>query len=150
LISMVQFYRCTLMTKRGFTLVEILIAVILIGLAVVGLIASNISFTQANGFGADLSTAAFLVQQVHELTAMADYNALLAFDGISYCPPKGANGEDLSDFGAFTQQITVENVSDSDFEDVLPDNSSNFVRITVRVLLNSKEISSSRWIRARD
>ena len=38
------------MTRNGFTLVEILIAVVLIGLSVVALVASNISFTQANGF----------------------------------------------------------------------------------------------------
>ncbi|MHC4271281.1 MAG: prepilin-type N-terminal cleavage/methylation domain-containing protein [Planctomycetota bacterium] len=116
------------MTRKGFTLVEILIAVALIGLSIVGLIASNISFTQANGFGADLSTAEFLVQQVRESTAMVKYSNLFSLDGISYNPPKGANGEDLVDFSAFTQQITVENVNDSDFENVVADNSSNFVK----------------------
>ncbi|MHC4292824.1 MAG: type IV pilus modification PilV family protein [Planctomycetota bacterium] len=138
------------MTRNGFTLVEILFAVVLIGLSVVGLVASNISFTQANGFGADLSTAEFLVQQIRESTAMVKYSNLFSLDGISYNPPKGANGEDLTDFSQFTQHVTIENVDDSDFENVVADHSSNFVKVTVTVQLNSDEISSSSWIRARE
>jgi len=138
------------MIKNGFTLIEILIAVLLIGLSVVALVASNISFTQANGFGADLSTAEFLVQQIRESTAMVKYSDLFSLDGSSYNPPKGTNGEDLNDFSEFTQHITVENVDDSDFENVVADYSSNFVKVTVSVQLNSDEISSSSWIRSQE
>ncbi|MHC4265129.1 MAG: type II secretion system protein [Planctomycetota bacterium] len=138
------------MAKKGFTLVEVLIAAVLIGLAVACLVASNISFTQANGFGADLSTAEFLAQQIRELTAMDDYSDLFSYDDASFNPPKGTNGDVLNDFSEFTQLITVVNVNDSDFEDVVADHGSNFVRVTVTVLLNSKELSSSSWIRARE
>ncbi len=137
------------MRRSGFTLVEILFAILLVGLAVVGLISSNISFTQANGYGTDLSTAEFLIEQIRERTAMVDYDNLHDFDGVSYCPPRDVAGGDLAAFPAFTQQITVENVSDSDFEDVVSDYSSNFVRVTVTMLLNSRQISTMRWIRAQ-
>jgi len=116
------------MKRDAFTLIEILFAVILVGLAVVGLLASNISFTQVNGFGTDLSTAEFLIEQIRERTAMLDYDNLHDFDGESFCPPQDAAGVALNAFAAFTQHITVENVSDSDFEDVVPDYSSNFTR----------------------
>jgi prepilin-type N-terminal cleavage/methylation domain-containing protein len=138
------------MKKNGFTLIEILIAVVLIGLAVVSLVASSMSFTQANGFGTDLSTAEFLVQQVRELTAMVDYSGLFSYDGVSFNPPKGANNEVLVNFSEFTQYVTVENVDDSDFESVVGDHSSNFVRVTVDVRLNSRVLSSSSWVRARE
>jgi len=138
------------MKRKGFTLLEILIAVVLIGLAVAGLVASSISFTQANGFGTDFSTAEFLVQQVRELTAMVDYSDLFNYDGQSFNPPKGANNEALNDFPEFTQEITVENVADSDFENVVADQSSNFVRVTARVLLNTEEICFSSWVRAKE
>jgi prepilin-type N-terminal cleavage/methylation domain-containing protein len=138
------------MAKNGFTLIEILIAVTLIGLAIVSLVASSMSFTQANDFGADLSTAEFLAQQVRELTAMVDYSDLFSYDDVSFNPPKGANGDILNDFSEYTQLITVENVNDSDFEQVVADHGSNFVRVTVIVLLNSNELSSSSWIRARE
>jgi len=138
------------MKKNGFTLIEILIAVILIGVAVVGLVASSISFTESNGFGTDFSTAEFLVQQIRELTAMTDYSDLFNYDGVSYNPPRGTNNEVLNDFSEFTQVVTVENVSDFDFETIVTDYSSNFIRVTARVFLNSRELCSASWIRAQE
>ena len=137
------------MKKSGFTLIEILIAIVLIGFAIASLLAANISFTNANGAGADLSTAEFLIEQAKGLTILTDYDNLHNFDDANFSPPKGADGEVLNDFAAFSQVIAVENVSDTDFENVVADHSSHFVRITVRVLLNSQEISSTNWIRAQ-
>ena len=136
------------MKKSGFTLVEVLIAVILVGLAIASLVAANISFTKANGAGTDLSTAEFIVEQIRELIVMTDYADLHTFDDTTFSPPINADGEVLTDFAAFSQQITVENVSDTNFENVVSDYSSNFVRVTVEVLLNSKQICSASWIRA--
>ncbi len=135
--------------NSGFSLIEVLIAIVLVGLAIVSLIAANSSFTQANAAGRDLSTAEFLIEQIRELTTLTDYGDLYGFDGASFSPPKGADGEDLNDFAAFSQEITVENVSAANFEEVVSDHSSFFVRITVKVFLNSREISSTSWIRAQ-
>ncbi|MFC1739200.1 prepilin-type N-terminal cleavage/methylation domain-containing protein [Planctomycetota bacterium] len=137
------------MKRGGFTLIEILFAIMLVGLAVVGLVTSNVSFTQANSAGTNLSTAEFLIEQIRELTTMEAYENLHDFDGAAFSPPINANGEDLDAFGEFTQQITVENVNNTDFENVVADHTSNFVRITVRVLLNSRGISSVSWMRAQ-
>ena len=49
---------------RAFTLVEVMIAVVLIGIAIAALVASNAAFTQANSFGIDLSTAEFLIEEI--------------------------------------------------------------------------------------
>src|SRR5512147_1390494 len=54
----------------GFSLVEVLIATILVGMAIAALVAANGSFSTANVAGADLSTAEFLVEQIRELTTM--------------------------------------------------------------------------------
>ena len=157
------------MKKRGFTLIEVLIAIILVGIAIAGLIAANTAFTQANGAGTDLSTALFLMEQIRELTvllpvidpntgtstfgpeeaALADYDDLDDFDDASFSPPISADRVVLNDSAAFTQQVTVENVHAANFEQVVADHSSDFVRITVRVLLNSKEITSANWVRAQ-
>ena len=155
--------------KSGFTLVEVLIATILVGLAIASLIGANISLTRANGVGADLSTAEFLIEQIRELgallavidpetgtaqfgseeAALADYDDLDDFDGKSFSPPINTNREALQSFAAFSQQITVENVDGANFENTVADHASNFVRVTVRIFLNSREISSTSWIRAR-
>ena len=155
---------------RGFSLIEVLFAVLLVGLAIASLMAANGAFTKANGAGTDQSTAEFLVGQIRELTmllpvvdpetetttfgpetgeTLATYDDLDDFDGASFSPPINADRAALSQFSAFSQQVKVENVSASNFEQVVADHSSNFVRVTVSVYLNSREISSASWLRAR-
>lgn len=157
--------------KTGFSLIEVLIAIVLVGIAIVSLVAANSAFTMANGAGTDLSTAEFLFEQIRELTAplpvndpdstswanfgvetgeaLADYDDLDDFDGANFSPPISAQRDTLSIFDAYSQRITVENVNASDFEQVESDRSTNFVRVTVRIFLNSREISSASWLRAR-
>jgi hypothetical protein len=156
------------MKSNGFSLVEALFAILLVGLAIASLVGANAAFTRANGAGADLSTAEFLLEQIKELTAtlpvidpetptapfgpeeasLADYDDLDDFDGASFSPPISADKTTLTDFAAFTQQITVVNVSASNFELEADDHTTAFVRVTAKVLMNSTEISSSSWIRA--
>lgn len=137
--------------EDGFSLIEALIAVILVGLAITALVVANGSFTIANSAGTDLSTAEFLIEQIRELTTLLPYDDLDNFvgaDGVeSFCPPIDANRTPL-DFPAFSQHVTVENVNPTNFEQVVGYD-SNFIRVTVKVFLNAKEISSARWIRAR-
>jgi len=157
------------MKNKGFSLIEALFAILLVGLAIVALVASNSSFTKANAAGVDLSTAEFLAEQIKELSTtlpvvdpetttttfgpeeatLAGYDDLDDFDGATFSPPISAGKVVLSDFASFSQQVTVENVSASNFEQVVGDHGSAFVRMTVTVLLNSREISSASWIRAR-
>ena len=139
------------MKNGGFTLVEVLIAIILVGLVIASLIAANGVFTQNNAFGTDLSTAEFLIEQIRERSAASDYDDLYSlehFDGVSFSPPISADGNDLNEFAAFSEQIMVENVSPDDFEQVVGNN-SGFLRVTAKVFLSSREISSASWIRAQ-
>ena len=156
--------------NKAFTLVEVLVAIVLVGFAIASLLAANISFTRANGAGADLSTAEFLIEQVREMTAMvavvdpqtgttifgaeegtniADYDDLDDFDGAQFSPPINTDRQSLNDFSNFSQQITVENISEADFTQVVGDHSSDFVRVTVTVFLDESSISSLSWIRAQ-
>jgi len=156
--------------KSGFTLVEVLFAVLLVGLSIASLMATNAAFTKANGAGTDLSTAEFLIGQIRELTmllpvvdpetelatfgpesgeTLVGYDDLDDFSGATYSPPIDAERTVLNDFSAYSQQITVQNVNASNFEQVVANHSSNFVRVTVKVYLNSRQISSASWLRAR-
>jgi type II secretory pathway pseudopilin PulG len=157
------------MKKTAFSLIEILIATILVGLAVTALLVASSSMTIANGAGTDLSTAEFLIEQIRELTALlpvidpqtemavfgpeetglAYYDDLDDFDDASFSPPIDANRNVLNNFAAFSQIVLVENVNPSNFDQVVADHSTSFVRVTVTVVLNAKEISSTRWIRAQ-
>ena len=156
--------------RDGFTLIEVLIAILLVGLAIVSLISANGAFTQANGAGVELSTAEFLIEQIRELSAvlevidpntgvatfgpeasetLADYDDLDDFHGAVFSPPISADRNSLTDLSAYSQQITVENVNASDFEQVEINHGSFFVRVSVKIFLNTKEISSARWLRSQ-
>ena len=137
------------MKKAGFSLIEVLIAVVLVGLAITALLLASNSFTIANSAGTDLTTAEFLIEQIRELTALLSFNELNGFaSGSPFKPPISADGSVLNDFAAFSQHVTVEKVSSTNFELPGPVDSP-FVRVTVKVFLNAKEISSAIWIRAR-
>lgn len=153
--------------RSGFTLLEALIATVLIGVAVVAMIASNGAFTKVNGAGLTLSNAEFLLEQVREMTAtlpvidpdtgnttfgaeeasLASYDDLDDFDNKSFSPPIDINRSEMTDLSAYTQQVTVNNVSHGNLETVTADHSTDIVRVTVAILLNGTEVTSSSWIR---
>ena len=54
--------------SSGFTLIEALIATVLIGIASAALVTSNISHTQANAYGMHTSTAEFLIEEIRAMT----------------------------------------------------------------------------------
>jgi hypothetical protein len=140
----------------------------MVGIAVVALIAANSSLTRVNGAGAELSTAEFLIEQIRELTdlvavvdpqsgtsffgheeaLLSHYDDVDDFDGAIFNPPITSDRQSLNDFEAYTQTVTVENINPSNFDQVVVNHSSDYVRITVSVTLNGQELSSASWIRA--
>lgn len=133
--------------RRGFTLVEVLVAVLLVGLAIASLVATSGAFTIKNGAAVDLSTAEFLIEEIRERTAMMGFDELAAMKEAIYCPPIDVNGEQLEDFGVFGQQVRVECVGGADLDEITE--SSDFVRVTVTITKNGRPISSASWIRAK-
>ena len=156
------------MYKKGFTLVEVLISVVLLGVAICAILGANVSFTQANGAGTKLATAEFLTEQIRTLTTMvavADpqtgtgtwgaeeggvslYDDLDDFDGRIFSPPIDGNANSLSTLAGYSQQVVVENVSASNFGQTVSDHGSAFVRVTVIILSGGDEITRTSWVRA--
>ncbi len=158
--------------RTGFTLVEVLIATVLVGLALAALVAANSSFTIANDAGSDLSTAEFLIEQIREMTTMlpvaepntptwtllgpetgetlAVYDDVDDFDNASFTPPINANRLPLTPYATFSQQVMVQKINPTDFTQVVADGAnSDFVRVTVTVSQNGHPISSTSWVRAK-
>lgn len=161
---------CKRKNKNAFTLIEVLVALLLVSLAIISIITANISSTKINAASADMTTAEFLIEQISQLTTMlpaVDPNTgtstfgpeagetLAAFDDIddfsslTFNPPIASDRSTLTALGNFTQQVTVENVNASDYETTVGNHLSDFYRITVTILQNSKEINSASWIRAK-
>ena len=129
----------------GFTLVEIMVASMLIGMAIASLMMASGAFTNANGAAINLSTAEFLIEEIRELSTDTAFDDLSGLAG-TYNPPIDISSSQLTDFSAFSQQVEVRNVSASDF--TVSQAGSDFIRVTVTVLLSGNEVSSASWIRA--
>ena len=135
---------------KGFTLIEALFATMLLGLVVAALVAASGAFTMANGYGVDLSTAEFLIEEVRERTTNIDVDTLIAsYDGQTFSPPVDINGTTMSDFVGFSQQVAVEHIQSGNFDQVDGTGTSDFVRVTVTVSKSGAPVSSTSWIRAR-
>ena len=134
--------------RKGFSLVEILISIILVGLSITALVIASNSFTQANAAGADISTAEFLVEQIRERTAMMSFAEVAAMSDPPYTPPIDAHRNPLTALATFSQQVVVAYVNRTDFSTTAV-SPTDFVRVTVTVALNGRPISSASWIRAR-
>ncbi|MCD4831792.1 MAG: prepilin-type N-terminal cleavage/methylation domain-containing protein [Anaerohalosphaeraceae bacterium] len=153
--------------KNGFTLIEILVAIIIIGIAIASLIGSNGYYSYASASAADITTAEFLVSQIKTITSLlplrdpqtgtgvfgpeeaslATYDDVDDFDDAVLSPPVDARRSPLSALARFTQQVTVNNISAANFQQTVTDHSSDFIKITVRILADGIEISSVSWIR---
>ncbi len=136
-------------TRGGFTLIEALFAAMLLGLVIAALAAASGSFTMANGYGMDLTTAEFLIEEVRERTANIDVDTLLAsYDGQTFSPPVDVSGVDMTDFSQFGQQVEIDYVESGNFANTVT-GPTDFVRVTVTVTKGSQPISSTSWIRAQ-
>ena len=143
--------------KNGFTLIEALFAALLLGLVIAALAAASSAFTLANGYGVDLSTAEFLIEQIRERTTnpadpedpdYMDFDTFVStYDGQTFSPPVDARGNPLPAFSAFKQTVAIQRIQSGNFDQ---DGNSNspFVRITVTVTKGDRPLSSADWIRA--
>ncbi|MFC1761465.1 prepilin-type N-terminal cleavage/methylation domain-containing protein [Planctomycetota bacterium] len=154
-------------SQPAFTLIEVLIATIMIGLAIAALLGANGAYTMANSYGADMSTAEFLIEQIRERTmtmavidpetekdifgpeegSVTSYDDVDDFNDASFSPPIDAGGNALDDLAAFKQEVEVQNVSPTNFANTVASHTSNFVRIRVTVSKNDQAISEASWIR---
>lgn len=157
--------------QKAFTLIEVIIATIVIGLAVVALVGGNMAYSQTNGVAVQLSNAEFLIGQIREMMLripvvdpdteddtfgtetgeyyVADYDDLDDFDAMTFSPPVDVYRATISDLSAYSQRVTVQNVNANDYSSTIADHGSDFVRVTVEIALNGNVITSESWIRAR-
>jgi prepilin-type N-terminal cleavage/methylation domain-containing protein len=154
--------------RSGFTLIEALIATVLIGVSIAALITSNISHTQANAHGMYTSTAEFLIEEIRAMTMpmafvepdevvdtfgpddgevdVGDYDDLDDFDGVTFSPPVDVSGNNLNDFSEYRQVVTVESVNPADFTSAVEDFDSSIVRVSVSIVMNGKQVGSTSWL----
>ena len=160
-------------TKReGFTLVEVLVAVAIVGIAVSALMVTIQSVTRANGAGQELTQAVYLAQAVRERVVLlpfrdpdpGDADNPPGPDGsdpqffvddlddlmdVTYSPPRNAAGAALLGMNDWAQQIVLEWKDPESLTTTVAPGNSDIIRVTVTIRRDGRAVLATGWLVAR-
>jgi len=131
----------------GFTLAEVMLAMVIIGVAIVALMMLFCAGTKVNDYGNDLSTSVFLAEQLRSMTDQEDFNNLMNYDGNTY-NGVDASGSPVTGLNRFQQSLTVQPISPADMTVYIgPDPEAAI--LTAAVSCGETEVTRVSWLRIR-
>ena len=98
---------------QGFTLVEAMLSIMIVGIGIVSLMMLFASGTTVNKFGNDLSTAVFLADQMRNMTDEIPFNNLLVYNNQTF-NGVDAGGNQVAGMQEYHQQLKVQPVNPDD------------------------------------
>jgi hypothetical protein len=153
--------------RSGFTLIEVLLATVLIVLAIASSQAVFMSASARVAYADDSLSARQLAREIHQMaqtlprettaatlvTSAADIVALGSLHGAVFSPPLMADGTELSALTDWEQRVTLEVVTlgdpgTSEIVDprtALSHDTPNLYRLKVTIFQNNSEVDSFRW-----
>lgn len=132
-------------TAKGFTLIEVTLSLVIVGLGIAALMVLLGSGTQVNKYGNDLATSVFLAQELRSMTDEVTFIDLLSYNGSTY-NGVDAGGSELAGMGNYQQQLQVWAVNPEDLTLYVGDEVEAVV-ITAKVLHDGEEVTRISWIR---
>jgi hypothetical protein len=82
-------------------------------------------------------------------TTVAAYDDIDDFNGKSFNPPVDVERVQMPEFAAYTQQVTVQNVTPADLTVTAANHTTDLYRVTVAITKAGRTIASASWIRAK-
>jgi prepilin-type N-terminal cleavage/methylation domain-containing protein len=161
------YQRPSIARRRGFTLVEVAVAIVIVGTGSVALMGLTSACTTQNRAAADTTTAAMLAQHVQEMLAelplsdptlgttnfgretgetVATSDDVDDFNGVTFAPPVDSSRAALTGLDLFSQVITVTPAAAKQ----LTANSGSYtgaVRVRVDIKKGSNVVHTLEWIR---
>ena len=128
----------------GFTLVEAVFAIMIIGFAVTALMLLFGTGTQVTAYGNRLSQAVFLAEEMRAMTDEVDFTNLLSYHGQIY-NGVDANGNPLPGVMDFQQQLEVQGVNPADM--TITVGNVEMIRVTAAVTYQGTELTRMSWLR---
>ncbi|HHH75981.1 MAG TPA: prepilin-type N-terminal cleavage/methylation domain-containing protein [Phycisphaerae bacterium] len=154
---------------KGFTLVEVLVASVLVAIGVTSLLAAMATSTQSNTAGRDLAQGALLCQEIREWTLglpltdpdpesqdnppgpdgsdpqtfVDDLDDLL---GVTFSPPRDASGLAITDMDQWSQTINITWRKSGDVSTTVLAGSSDVVYVEVVISRLGNEVCRTGWI----
>jgi len=157
-------------SRRGFTLIDVLGALLIIGVGVAAVMHFIARSTAANASSGRLGVATVLANNIHEYALSLDPSVLpqslptppaylLQLDGKTFNPPIDGQGDSITDMAdpatgksLWSQAATVVAVSRGKLgsgvsqQNPVTPTSTNLRRLTVVVSYNNKPVYSATWM----
>jgi len=134
--------------RRAFSLIEAMFSIVIIGFAVMGLMALMGSGTRLNAYGNRLSTAVLLAEEVRALTDAAPFDELLDHDGETFNALDHADNP-IAGLQGYQQNLTVTAVHPYNLTAYTPTEAPTMVRLSAFVTYEGAELTRISWLRTR-
>ncbi|MBN2210302.1 MAG: hypothetical protein JW709_02795 [Sedimentisphaerales bacterium] len=132
----------------GFTLIEAMYSIMIVGLGVVALMMLMASGTTVNAFGNDLSSAVFLADELRAMTDDVPFNNLLAYNGSTF-NGVDANGNTVDGLAGFQQQLAVVKVDPVTLATLVGPTPAQTLRLTATVTNANGTQARFSWLRSQ-
>ncbi len=155
---------------KGFTLLEILMTTVLLGMGITALMAGMASTANVNSSGSEITQAVLLAQDIREWTMNLPFHdpdptqaanppgpdgsspQTLVDDvddlmNVTFSPPRNSHGEILSDMDDWSETITLTWRSLADPTQIVTPGSSTVMNINVTISHYGQEVLSSSWLK---
>jgi Tfp pilus assembly protein PilV len=154
-------------TRRGFTLVEAALTMVIVGTGVMALLQLLAAGTMSNSTAAELTTAVNLANNVHEIavslpftsatnptsTTFKDsggpknYTYLWDMNGDTYSPPLDIQRNPITTYSNWSQVVTINSVDPTNLTAARPNSVTlPTARLTVVILHHGKTVYQTSWL----
>lgn len=131
---------------RGFTLIEVAIATVIIGVAFTAMLQLLAAGTVSNKEGTELTTAIHLAGNIHEASLRTDYDRVFTLEG-TYNQPLDANLRPMTNLDGWQQVVDVSYVDQHLLTSAVPaDQVEPTARVTVTINRRGSFVYRTSWI----
>ena len=134
--------------KAGFTLIEAMFGVIIVGATIAGVMLLMGSGTRVNFYGNNLATAVLLAEEVRALTDGHDFDDLGDLDGDTFSPTDD-DGEPIASLARYEQSVSVTYIGPDDFSTYTGEDPAVLARLVATVSLDGEQLTQMTWFRSR-
>ncbi|MBN1942021.1 MAG: prepilin-type N-terminal cleavage/methylation domain-containing protein [Phycisphaerae bacterium] len=135
--------------RRGFTLVEALMTILLLSVGLAAVMGAVNLGIRNSGEGAVLTQGVFLAQEIRERTLNMNFADVAALDGTTYGPPINSHGETISGMSGWSQAVQTSYRSPNDPSVEVGVGASDLVYVQVQVAKDGNVRLTTGWLVAR-
>ena len=145
--------------RGGFTLLEVMVATVIVGIGVAGMMIATQSNTRINAAGCGLTQATYLLEEIREWSMKLPFadpnnhapgtdnppNDVGDFLNVTFSPPRDACGQQITGMPGWSQVVTAQWKDPASLRTNVAAGGSDVVRVTVKIVHNGATQLTSAW-----